>query len=70
MKVIARAEADYVGCNFRLMQEVSEQIIIVICVFKNKIFLQQKSLSIYNFGGWGWGGKGIVALNGLLGFQP
>lgn len=27
MKVIARAEADNVGCNFRLMQEVGKNII-------------------------------------------
>jgi len=33
MKVIARAEAENVGCNFRLMQEVCKQITIVIVAF-------------------------------------
>ncbi|KAJ7381448.1 tRNA (cytosine(34)-C(5))-methyltransferase [Desmophyllum pertusum] len=44
MKVIARADADNVGCNFRLMQEGIEALLPFIN--KRKVFITQKDVLI------------------------
>ena len=75
MKVIARAEADNVGCNFRLMQEVCKQIIIVIvafilCIQKRKFSCNRNHFPFTTLADGDRVGRKIVALNGLPVFQP